>query len=75
LVRNITKAGALSLFLLVGVAQQPVHAYIDPGSASYAFQIVTGGILGGLFLVKTYWARLTSSVRDRLSKLRRSTVA
>jgi hypothetical protein len=52
--------------------QEPVYAYIDPGSASYAFQIVAGGVLGGLFLAKTYWGKLKTSVRNGMSRIRRS---
>jgi hydrogenase-4 membrane subunit HyfE len=70
--RNVTKAAAAGTLVIVAMHQKPVHAYIDPGTASYAFQIVTGAVLGGLFLVKTYWHRLKSSVRNGLSKTSRT---
>ena len=68
--RNVAKAAGVSAVLLA-VLQQPVYAYIDPGSASYAFQIITGGVLGGLFLLKTYWGKLKGSLRNGVSRVRR----
>lgn len=68
--RKVAKAAGVSAVLLAAL-QQPVHAYIDPGSASYAFQIITGGVLGGLFLLKTYWGKLKGSFRNGVSRVRR----
>jgi len=36
------------------------HAYIDPGSGSYFFQILIAGLVGGLFALKTQWLKITS---------------
>lgn len=35
------------------VIPSPAKAYLDPGSASYLFQILIAGALGGLFYIKT----------------------
>ena len=53
----------LTLMLLV---PRSAEAYIDPGSASYAFQAIIGAALGTVFLVRTYWAQLKAAVRSRL---------
>jgi hypothetical protein len=34
------------------------YGYIDPGSGSYLFQMIIGGVLGALFLLKLYWRKL-----------------
>jgi hypothetical protein len=44
------------------------EAYVDPGSASYLFQLLAGGVLGAIFLIRTYWTRLVTGVRARLSR-------
>jgi len=42
------------IFLLeLFVFPKPVYAYLDPGSASYLFQILIAGLLGALFYIKT----------------------
>jgi hypothetical protein len=34
------------------------QAYIDPGTGSFILQIIIGGILGFLFMFKTYFKRI-----------------
>ena len=46
--------------LLVLIFPKHVHAYIDPGTGSYIFQVILAGILGGLFAIKLYWKKITS---------------
>ena len=58
---------ALALSLVV-LGERPAEAYVDPGSASYLFQLVVGGALGALFLIRTYWTRLVTTVRSRFSR-------
>ena len=39
----------------------PVHsglAYLDPGSGSFLLQLLLAGILGGLFVLRTQWAKV-----------------
>ncbi len=33
-------------------------AYLDPGTGSYLFQILIAGLVGGLFVVKIFWAKI-----------------
>ena len=54
--------------LLAIVAERPAEAYVDPGSASYVFQLVMGALLGGIFLLRTYWARLVMAIRSVVSR-------
>ena len=34
------------------------QAYLDPGTASMLLQSVVAAIVGGFFVIKTYWSKL-----------------
>ncbi|GAB4284838.1 MAG: hypothetical protein Kow0029_31540 [Candidatus Rifleibacteriota bacterium] len=34
------------------------HAYIDPGTGSFVFQLLISALVGGIFILKTYWQKL-----------------
>lgn len=39
----------------------PVHdiaAYLDPGSGSFLIQLLIGGIVGLVLVIKTFWGRI-----------------
>ena len=57
-----------SVFLLLVIFERPAEAYIDPGTASYVFQVIAGAVLGGVFLLRTYWSRVTTTVRSMVSR-------
>ena len=48
----MVKAGFFPLMgivlLLLAISERPAEAYIDPGTASYVFQVIAGAILGGV---------------------------
>ena len=50
------------LVLLLG-SEQPADAYVDPGSASYVFQLLVGTVLGALFMLRMGWERVKTAVR------------
>ena len=33
-------------------------AYLDPGSGSYLLQLLIASLLGGAFLLRTFWSRI-----------------
>lgn len=43
------------------------HAYLDPGTGSYIFQLLIAGLLGVLFLLKVYWTRVKEFVGSLFS--------
>jgi hypothetical protein len=43
-------------------------AYLDPGSGSFILQILAASLLGALFLVKTYWQKITAFFRGNPSE-------
>jgi len=49
---------------------RPAHAYLDPGTGSYALQIGLAGLFGALFAFKSFWRRLAQSVRQFVSARR-----
>ena len=65
-VATLPLLGIVLLLLVIG--ERPAQAYIDPGTASYVFQVVAGAVLGAVFLVRTYWHRLVTTVRSLVSR-------
>ncbi len=57
-----------SVFLLLVISERSAEAYIDPGTASYVFQVIAGAVLGGVFLLRTYWNRVMTTVRSMVSR-------
>ena len=52
------------LFTVACVVQASVaHAYLDPGTGSYLFQLLIGGALGGMVAVKLYWRSIVDFFR------------
>jgi hypothetical protein len=47
-------------------------AYIDPGSGSYFFQLLIGGLLGAAVAVKLFWRRVWAFLTGRRSRDRSS---
>lgn len=56
---------ALIIFI---ISTKPAHAYLDPGTGSHMLQLMVGGLLGGLFIIKTYWQQIKSSLFKSKSK-------
>lgn len=48
----------------LGGAIPPIkpQGYLDPGSGSYLLQLILAGLLGGLFVMRHSWRRITSLV-------------
>jgi hypothetical protein len=57
------------LFLLVSA--EPAHAYLDPGSGSYAAQVVIGIVAGFLVLLRTTKGTLIASIKGLLGRQRK----
>ena len=56
---------SLALFLLT---IRPAHAYLDPGTGSYVFQVAIAVTLGAAFTVKAFWERIKISLQKLLSR-------
>ena len=58
----------VGFIFLSGVLCRPAHAYLDPGSGSYFFQILIASLIGGLYAVKLYWRRIILFFKERVPK-------
>ena len=50
------------LVVLSGVVAPEAHAYLDPGTGSYVFQMFLAALLSVGFVVKSYWSRIKSAL-------------
>ena len=41
----------------------PAYAYLDPGSGSFILQLLLASLLGTIFLIKSYWRKITRFFR------------
>lgn len=55
-------------FLLILVFPKQAHAYLDPGTNSYLFQIALASLLGGILTVKLYFKKITAFFKHILFK-------
>ena len=62
--------GALLILWLL-TFPRPVHAYVDPGTGSYFIQLVVGGFLGLLYMLKVYWNRIRNFVASKVQCMRK----
>lgn len=46
--------------ILFTIFTKPAHAYLDPGTGSFLLQVIVGGFLGGVFIIKGYWQRISA---------------
>jgi len=47
-----------------------VNNYIGPGTISLIIQILIAGLIGGLFLIKVYWKKISSFFSNLFSRTR-----
>jgi hypothetical protein len=60
------------MLLLVAVIQVltpgDAQAYLDPGTASFVFQVIAASVLTALITLKIYWQKVKSGVRSLFSR-------
>ena len=54
---SITTAFYFALVIFIA-STRPAHAYLDPGSGSFALQFLLAGGLGALFFVRSYLSKI-----------------
>lgn len=67
LIRQTLRLLTLSV-LLVAVFGVDVHAYIDPGTGSYVFQLLIAGVLGAAFAAKVFWRRIAAFITSHVRR-------
>lgn len=67
--RSLTLGLVIVLFVTVGLSQR-ADAYIDPGTGSYAMQLLVAGLFGMIFSAKSLWLKVRAifSGSDRSGK-------
>ena len=45
-----------------------IAAYLDPGSGSFIIQLLIGGLVGLVLVVKTFWGRIKAFVNNLLGR-------
>ena len=56
------------LFVMLACAAffaPPAHAYIDPGTGNFIFQLLLGTIVGAAATFKIWWARVLAFVKPK----------
>ena len=64
-------SGNMLSVVLILPALLNVHNYLDPGTGSLIIQVLIGTFLGGLFLAKLYWKRVSTFLSKLFRKDRR----
>lgn len=49
----------------LSLTTRDAHAYVDPGTGSFLFQMATAGVLGSIFAIKVFW----KNIRDTFARL------
>lgn len=55
------------LFSLLSPAHD-IAAYLDPGSGSFIIQLLIGGIVGLLLVIRTFWGRIKLFINNLLGR-------
>jgi hypothetical protein len=58
-----SKAGMATL-IFMGIFSSEAYAYLDPGTGSYVFQLLIAFVIGGLYAVKLFWAKIVSFFKN-----------
>lgn len=53
--------------LVVFVTAGPAEAYVDPGAGSMLMQLLLGGVMAGLVLLRSSWVRVRDWLQRRLT--------
>jgi hypothetical protein len=57
-----------TLALFVSTHGKANAAYLDPGSGSFILQLLLAALVGGAFILKTYWKKITVFFRKIFSR-------
>lgn len=70
IMKHLKKISGFVAFVLLCLLLLPkeAHAYIDPATGSYITQIIIAALVGGLFVIKQYYARIKAFIDSLSSK-------
>lgn len=52
----------ISILLTLCLIPVTTYAYYDPGTGSYIFQLIVGGIMAGALTLKMYWVKIKALI-------------
>ena len=44
------------------------YAYLDPGSGSFILQLILAILLGAMFVLRSYWAKIRDAIKKVFSR-------
>ena len=56
----------ITIYLLL--ITNKAHAYLDPGTGSYIFQVMAALVIGGLYTIKMHWQKIKTFFSNHVSK-------
>ena len=62
----ITTLSTVALF--ISTHGKTNAAYLDPGSGSFILQLLLAALVGGAFIIKTYWKKIIGFFRKDSSR-------
>jgi len=62
----------LTITIILVIFPPKTHAYLDPGTGSYIIQILFGALVGGLFILKTYWLKIMAIIQSLVKRFKSS---
>lgn len=68
--RLVNSSVTFCLLPLILITQN-IDAYIDPGTGSLIIQFLIASLVGGLFLIKVFWAKIKAFFSNLSSKARK----
>jgi hypothetical protein len=54
--------------LILAAPSKSVQAYLDPGSGSFILQLLLAALVGGLFVIRSYWKKIADFLRKIFSR-------
>ncbi len=67
----LTTSGVLLFVPMLPLATQDVHPYIDAGTGSLIIQFLIAGFVGGLFLIKVFWGKVSAFFGRLFSRIKK----
>jgi hypothetical protein len=64
----VRKRQLLAMGGMLYLISSGAHAYVDPGTGSMAIQLLIGGVLAAVFMVKTYYYELKRKITSLFSR-------
>lgn len=65
---ELKTSGVFLSVTVIPLILQNIHSYIDPGTGSLILQVAISSFIGGLFIIKVFWKRVSAFLRNLFFK-------